>query len=160
MTTGGAPHLDKSWVGVLAEVPLFRGLSRRHLARVAELGVERRVPVGTMIVREGDLSDAFYVILDGLATVRRAGHRATRLHAGDFFGEIGLLDGAGRTRTIEAETETTLMVIGRSDFLRLLEKEPKIAVTMLVTVAARLRAEIALAARAAAVESAPAAPEG
>ena len=56
-------------------VPLLAGLSRRHLGKVAGLGRTKRFPARTSVVTAGTNADAFYVILDGKATVR-AGQRA------------------------------------------------------------------------------------
>jgi CRP-like cAMP-binding protein len=131
--------MTRDWVNVLADVPLFAGLSKRHLKRIADLAVTRRVDRYTAIVREGTRGDAFFVILDGSAVVRKNGRRRARLRAGDSFGELALLDGAPRTATVEAEQETLCMQLGRTSFAKMLESEPKVAVSLLKTLAARLR---------------------
>lgn len=132
--------VGRSWLNVLADVPLLHGLSKRHLARVAELATQQRFPQHTEIVRAGEPGISFFVILDGTATVRRTGKRAARLGPGDFFGEMAVLDGAERTATVVADSDIEVLVIGRKDLLRLLESEPKVAVALLVSMTARLRA--------------------
>src|SRR5205085_12603383 len=88
------------WAEVLSEVPIFASLSKRHLRRVAGLGEPVRYPRHTRIVRQGDRGDAFYVLIEGDARVLGS-RRRIRLRAGDFFGEMALLDGAARSATIE-----------------------------------------------------------
>jgi CRP-like cAMP-binding protein len=127
-------------VDVLADVPLFDGLSKRHLRKVAQCAIGRRYPRYTAVVREGAPGDSFFVILDGTATVKRPGKRHVRLKQGDFFGEMALIDGAPRTATVEADSEVLTLQIGRSQFGKLLENEPRIALVMLRTLAGRLRA--------------------
>ena len=80
------------------------------------------------------------MIITGDAVVRRPGRRNVPLGPGDFFGEMALLDGAPRTATVEAATEVEVMLIPRSGFRKMLRAEPAIAVKLLETVAARLRA--------------------
>ena len=131
--------MGKQWADVLADVPLFTGLSKRHLRKVAALGMERRVASGTAIVRAGAPGDAFFVILDGTATVRVPGKRTIKLSPGDFFGELALLDDAPRSATVEADGEMLVMWVSRPAFQKLLKQEPKVAVEMLHTLAQRLR---------------------
>ena len=84
----------KAWADVLGTIPLFAGLSQRHLRRVAGQATMKRYAPYTAIVRVDDPGDAFYVILDGSAAVRKPGKRSVKLHRGDFFGELALLDAA------------------------------------------------------------------
>jgi CRP-like cAMP-binding protein len=132
-------RMSKAWIDVLVDVPLLAGLSRRHLGKVAALGRTKRFPARTSIVTTGTNADAFYVILDGKATVR-AGSRRIPLRTGDYFGEMALLDGGVRSASVVAESEMLLMVIPRRGFLKLLESEPKIAISIMGTLAHRIRA--------------------
>jgi CRP-like cAMP-binding protein len=128
------------WLGTLAEVPLFEGLSNRQLRRVAKLARIRRFASGSAIVRAGDSGTSFFVLLDGEARVTPPGGRAKRLAAGDSFGEMALLDGAPRSADVVAHGEVLTLTIGRSSFGKLLRKEPALAQALLRTLAARLRA--------------------
>ncbi len=132
--------MGRGWADVLGEIPLFAGLSKRHLNKIARLGKTRRYARYTPIVRAGDRGDSFYVILDGTALVKLPGKRGKRLGAGDWFGEMALLDAAPRAATVEAQTDVFAMLLGRNAFLKTLQDEPKIAVGLLQTMAQRLRA--------------------
>ena len=128
------------WAGVLATVPMFEGLSQRHLRRIAEQASMKRFAAHASIVRTGDAGGLFYVILDGVASVRRPGKRTVKLQPGDFFGELALLDSSPRVATVEAESEVLAMCLSRTALHRVLEKEPKVAIAMLRTLAGRMRA--------------------
>jgi CRP/FNR family transcriptional regulator, cyclic AMP receptor protein len=132
--------MGRGWTDFLSDVPLFSGLSKRHLNKIAEAAQSRRVLRYTTIVRAGEPGDTFFVILDGAVLVKPPGKRPTRLRAGDSFGEMALLDDAPRSATVEADDdEVTVMVLGRKAFNRILAKEPKIAMALLQTLAHRLR---------------------
>jgi CRP/FNR family transcriptional regulator, cyclic AMP receptor protein len=135
----GSGRLDRDWVPVLAGVPLFGGLSRRHLKHVASLAKTRRYTAGTSIVRAGTAGTAFYVILDGAARVVTPKGRPRRLKAGQFFGEMALLDDSPRSADVVADGEVLTLTIGRSAFAKLLKSEPAIAHALLRTLAARVR---------------------
>ena len=131
-------RMSRAWIDVLVDIPLLAGLSRRNLGKVAALGRTKRFPARTSIVTAGTNADAFYVILDGRATVR-AGQRRIPLAAGDYFGEMALLDGGVRSASVVADTEMLVMAIPRRGFLKLLESEPKIAISIMGTLANRVR---------------------
>ncbi len=127
------------WANVLAGVPLFAGLSRRHLRQVAGTGRIARFDNGTAIVRSGDLGDTFYVILDGEVSIRRRGVSAIPLGMGSYFGEMALLDGGARSASVVAAGQVTCLTIKRPRFLKLLRSEPAISVALLAELAGRLR---------------------
>jgi CRP-like cAMP-binding protein len=127
------------WSNVLAEVPLFANLSARHVRGLAKLAKVKRLQPYTVVVREGTPGDSFYLLLEGTVVVRPPGKRAVKLGPGAFFGELALLDNAPRSATVETQDDVLLARIGRTDFLRLIDKEPKVAMTLLRSLAARLR---------------------
>ena len=105
--------LGSDWVDVLRGIPLFAPLSKRHVKRIANLARPRRFAASSAIVRKGQRGETFYVILDGEATLSLPKGRNVELAAGDFFGELALLDGGPRTGTIIAKTPVLTMAIGR-----------------------------------------------
>jgi CRP/FNR family transcriptional regulator, cyclic AMP receptor protein len=132
--------MGRGWADVLGEIPLFSDLSKRHLNKIARLAKTRRYARFTNIVREGERGDSFYVILDGTVLVKPPGKRGVRLKPGDWFGEMALLDGAPRTATVEAQTEVFAMLLGRTAFQKTVAADPRMALVLLRTLAARLRA--------------------
>jgi CRP/FNR family cyclic AMP-dependent transcriptional regulator len=133
-------------IELLSRVPLFSGLSRSQLRRVAELAEEISYTAGRMIVRAGSPGVAFYVIVEGEAKVLKgtiATARGTwRLGPGDFFGELALLDGRPRSASVVAETTLRTIRIERAPFRRLLREQPAIALALLEGMAARMRGTI------------------
>jgi len=129
----------KAREAALAQAPLFSGLTKRQLRSLAAMtGVDRFTP-GTTIVREGSRDRSFYVILEGRVSVKIGSRTVARLEAGQFFGEIALLDGDPRTATVIADAESTCLNLAGKDFVELLTGEPALAVTLLREVARRLR---------------------
>jgi CRP-like cAMP-binding protein len=123
----------------LARSPLFADLSQRDLRRVARATEVYAYRDGRTIVREGTRSEGFFVILDGKAKVTRGGRTIRRLGPGDFFGEIGLLDGGPRTATVVADGPLRALVLLRKEFRTLLMDEPKVAYRILRGSTRRLR---------------------
>lgn len=144
LEAGKGKALHPGWVPVLARVPLFQALSKRHLGRVARLADLKRFSAGDQVVRAGARGDAFYVILDGSAQVgTRKGH-TKKLGEGDYFGELALLDGAPRSATVSAIGALTTARIARTAFVKLLKEEPAIGVGLahgLVAIVRELQSE-------------------
>ena len=125
-------------LAALASVPLFAGLGKRELKKVAGAATVAHVPAGQHVVREGFTAEAFYVILEGEARATGTPVR-THLGAGDFCGEMGLLDGSTRSASILAETDVTAVKLPRKEFLDLVDRHGEIARTLLADLAARVR---------------------
>jgi CRP-like cAMP-binding protein len=89
----------------LARVGLFADLSGQTLATLAERMQREDVPAGTVLVREGEPGDRFFVLLSGVAGVSQSalGQRGI-LKAGEFFGEVALTMDVPRTATVTAMT--------------------------------------------------------
>lgn len=133
-------RMGRDWAVVLAELPLFSNLSRRHLRHIASLARARRYAPGTSIIRAGDPGSTFYVLIDGTVRVVPASGRARRLRAGEFFGEMALFDDSPRSATVVAEGEVLTMAISHRAFSKLLKHEPALSKELLRALAARLRA--------------------
>jgi len=126
---------------LLARVPLFAGLSKRHLRGLAAIAREQRFDEGEAIAREGKPGDDFYVIVSGQAKVLRGKRALGRLTPGDFFGEIALLDEGPRSASVVAETPITVLTINRRPFQTALQREPSVVLKMLEELAGRLRSQ-------------------
>jgi CRP-like cAMP-binding protein len=119
----------------LERLPLFAGLDKRELARVALHADEVEVSAGRRLAIEGDLAYEFFVIREGTADVDIAGEAKNTLGAGDFFGEIGVLESdMRRVASVTATTPMKLVVMTGYD-LRAINRE-------LPEVASKLRAAI------------------
>jgi CRP/FNR family transcriptional regulator, cyclic AMP receptor protein len=128
----------KDWADVLAGLPLFSRCRKRQLRKLAGLAQFKEFAPDSVIIQAGDASNAFYLILSGQARVSGK-PRARLLGIGDYFGEMGLIDGEPRSASIAAVDELQVMKLPRRPFLRLLEQEPGIGVAMLGELARRVR---------------------
>ncbi len=124
---------------IIGQVPLFTGLSKRHLKRLADMAKQQRFQEGDALAKEGEPGDTSYILLEGQSEVRRKGQRVADLMPGDFFGEISLLDGGPRTATVVASTPIEVLALRQKPFQSLLEREPSIVLKMLEELARRLR---------------------
>jgi len=113
-------HVPAS-VTELQRVGLFGSLPGETIAKLAERMVREEVPQGTAIVREGDRTDRFYVLLSGLAAVTQEGRGArSLLRPGDTFGEVAPLMRMERTATVTAMTQCVVASCDRETFDELL----------------------------------------
>jgi CRP-like cAMP-binding protein len=150
-TTKALPHPSRRWapsgarptihrtVTAIAAIPLFSGLTKRHLRRLAEEADVVRYSPGRAIVEEGRAGEAMYVLLTGSAKVIRGSRSIATLIPGDFFGELSALDGGPRTASIVPETNVEVLRIFRHTLLDMLRTEPPLVFRMLEGLARRLR---------------------
>lgn len=124
---------------LLADVPLFRGSSRKELSQIEAIASRVAAEPGEILVEEGEAGDLFFVIERGEAEVSIGGKRVAELSAGGFFGEVALLDDLPRTATVTARTPMTLYTVKAADFSRFLDNSPSITRQLLTTVSERLR---------------------
>jgi CRP/FNR family cyclic AMP-dependent transcriptional regulator len=124
----------------LRAIPLFQGMSDRSIEIIARIAREAGYPAGARLVEEGDVGDSFLVIRRGAAAVDRGGRHLRDLGAGDFLGEIALLDGGRRTASVVATEDIDAIVIDRSGFERLMDEFPVIRFDLVSALTQRLRA--------------------
>ena len=127
-------------IEALKKVPLFAGLSKRHLDIIARGADEVKVDAGRVLVAQGGLGREFVLILEGSARVERDGKAIARLGRGDFFGEMSLIDRRTRSATVTAETPVVLLVVETRYFGALLDTVPGLQKSILLTLCERLRA--------------------
>lgn len=132
-------------VRLLSRVSLFKELSERELAELAQVAVPRRWLAGESVFREGDAGDTCYVVRTGAVRVirRHSDGRAVtlaELREGDLFGELAMFgEGETRSATVEAIEDTEGVAILAGDLRRTMLAHPSIAVAMLAGLADRIR---------------------
>ena len=110
-----APEADE--LRVLTSVPIFAPLPGASLEHLAGRLVPLRLDPGTVIVRQGDAGDRFYIIAEGEVEISAEDFPLSELSAGGYFGEIALIRDVPRTATVIAKTPVVLYALDREDFL-------------------------------------------
>ena len=123
---------------LLRQLPLFRGLGSRALARVAAVTSDDDATAGEVLCREGGYSKQFLLIVEGYAATTCAGE-PTMLGPGDFCGEASVIDGGPELRTVTAMTPMRLLVLTPAEFAALTDV-PAVGRRLLEAVHRRLRA--------------------
>jgi CRP/FNR family cyclic AMP-dependent transcriptional regulator len=129
----------KDVVERLSQVPIFSGCSKKDLQTIAKAVRPVRHEAGSVVAGEGEPGAGLFIIDDGEADVTIGGKKLNHLKAGDFFGEMALLDGGPRTATVTATTDLSLFALTEWVYRGLLAEHPSIAIRTLEALAARLR---------------------
>jgi CRP-like cAMP-binding protein len=127
----------------LGQVPLFAHCSRRELEFIASKGDEVAVPKAKTLTREGRPGDTFYVLLEGEAEVKVGNRRRRVLKAGDFFGEISMVDRGLATATVTTLTDARMFVMSHAQFRDAVKGNDGLMVKVLMAMGERLRADVA-----------------
>jgi CRP-like cAMP-binding protein len=123
----------------LRGVQMFSACTDKELAQIARACDEMAVEADAVIVEEGTDGEGFYLIVSGEADVSRGGRTVATVAAGQYFGELSLLDDAPRNATVTARTPMTLLRLRRREFSAVLDSWPGVAHKLLQQMARRLR---------------------
>jgi signal transduction histidine kinase len=130
-------------IDALRAAPLFTGLSDAHLERLAATVEQQRLAPGELLLHEGDVGDAMFVVVSGeLEVTKRAGateQPLARVGPGAIQGEIAALQGSVRQASVRAVTDVEVLRIPREGLLALLDSGPDAALALVKTVLERLR---------------------
>lgn len=129
---------------VLRRVPLFSEIPPADYQRVVDVARERSYPKNSVILFEDDPGDALYVVGSGQVKVVLIGEDGREvilsvLGAGEFFGEMALIDDEPRSAHVIAMEDSMLVVLRREDFQPILASTPAIAIALLRELSRRLR---------------------
>lgn len=136
---GGSNVADNPKLELLRRVPLFTQCRGDSIDLISRLADEVDVPDGYTLMRQGDIGQEFFLIVDGRVRVERDGMTINSLGPGDFLGEIALLEESRRTATAVTEGPAKLFVITHRGFNSLLDSSSTIRTAIMQGLAARLR---------------------
>ena len=125
-------------MSLLARAPLFEGLPKTHLRKIADASASKTARAGDELMKEGQAGPTFFVIIDGKAKVTKGGRTLRRFGPGDFFGEMAILTSSPRSASVVAETDMLLLVLSAANLRKVLKEEPTISLRMLDELAHRL----------------------
>ncbi len=131
----------------LQQTILFRGLSTESRQRIAQSMSLQRYPADTDVIRQGDESDALYLIVEGHCVVLLEDshlgiqQEIAELVEYDVFGEMGLLVADTRSATVRTTKPTLCAILRRNDFNATIMSAPQVGLTMSQNLAMRLQAQ-------------------
>ena len=131
---------NKQVIALLKSTPVFANTSEKSLESMIKSAVEKTVSPGEKVVQQGQGGVGFYLILDGKAEVIKDGKKLAELESGNFFGELGVIDGQPRTADVVAITETKCWILSQWAMKSIIANHPEVALSMLEELARRLRA--------------------
>jgi len=141
MATGFAEEVKRrdflSVWHMVAKVPFFAGLDAEQIASITSLLRVVSAAPGDVLIREGDIGDRMYFIVNGLVSVDFGG-KPVVLKDGEFFGEIALLHNSPRTATVTARSRCQLLTLAVQDFHDFIQGSPRIGEAMARTAQQRL----------------------
>jgi len=129
---------------VLRNVPLFAGLSEAELEKLSKVSGRKRVERGAFVVRAAENTDSLYILLTGRAKVTNTDEEGREiilawLGPGEFFGEMGLIDGSPRSANVVASEACELLVLSKDAFQRCLQDNFQVAQKLMQILVRRLR---------------------
>src|SRR6202051_4065740 len=129
---------------ILKMNPMFADLGPDELQRISALCHTHHLNTGERLFQKGDAGDALFGVRRGQIRIETGASDGSRLTlnfmgSGDLFGEVAVLDGQSRTADATAGELTELFVLRREDFLSHLEREPKVAIKIIMLLCQRIR---------------------
>ena len=129
---------------ILKMNPMFADLGADELQRISGLCHTQQLGVGEVLFQKGDNGDSLFGVRRGQIRIETGAADGSRLTLnfmgpGDLFGEVAVLDGESRTADATAGEPTELFVLRREDFLGHLEREPKVAIKIIMLLCQRIR---------------------
>ncbi|MFQ5794341.1 MAG: cyclic nucleotide-binding domain-containing protein [Candidatus Bipolaricaulia bacterium] len=134
------PKGDEEIIKFMQQTPLFSLCSEKELRGLIKTAKEKEFTAGSPIVKQGDRGVGFYLILEGQVDIKRGDRLLTQRGAGDFFGEMALLDGGPRSADVIATEPTRCLALTKWDLRAIVKSYPDVALHMLEELSRRLRA--------------------
>ena len=128
---------------ILKRVPMFRGLGDAQIEALSAIARRRTAAAGDVLFRQGEPGDALYIVLSGVVRLYKfENEQEFELgfeREGEFFGEMSLIDGAPRSAAAAATEPTELLLVGRAEYIDLLQKSPELLSDVLLRLTRNLR---------------------
>jgi CRP-like cAMP-binding protein len=144
MTSTGDPQHATDCAEVLSGVDIFADFPREVLERLAGAAELRTYGAGETVVRQGDDAEEFFVVTRGRLEVVRneavGNIVAATLDAGQFFGEMALLQEGHRVASVRASDDAECLVLGKRQFEAEMRRDPNAGAVMATRLARRINA--------------------
>jgi len=129
---------------ILQQVELFQGLSTEELSALASSSSSRSFPKNTVVIHENDPADSLFIIESGKVKVYCSDKNGKEFimntqGAGDYFGELALLDDSARSASVRTAEKSSFCIIFKDDFNKVRDDHPNIARKLIRNLASRVR---------------------
>lgn len=129
---------------MLRTIPLFRDLTDADFLVMNELTIEKTVAKGIVVLTEGAIGDSLFTIISGRVKVYIGDEDGREiilkiLSAGDFFGEMSMIDSQPRSASVSTLENCVFRVLSHDAFEESLRRAPRIATLVMQSLAKRLR---------------------
>lgn len=128
----------------LKSIDLFSQIPGEDLARVAQIAEEIEFEAGEQVMKEGEIGDSMYLIVDGDVHVFKGERKVVELGERECVGEMAILDSEPRSATVRASSFVRTLRIEREDFYELMNEKAEIARGIIKVLTRRLRNTTAL----------------
>ncbi len=125
-------------VDQLLQMAIFEGLDRARLERTVQHSEVIDEPAATSITHEGRYEGYFFVVLDGMVDILRAGRHIDTVEPGGFFGEVALIDGGPRTATAVSQGACRVLAVANREFTDLMDSSPRLRDAVMAAMEERL----------------------
>ena len=131
-------------IGILRNVPLFAMLDEAQLRALSGMMVRKSAPRNRTIIKAGDATDSLYIVIVGRVKVQMSDDEGKEvilsvLGPGDFFGEMGLLDGAPRAASVVTIEQSEFVLVAKDEFKALLKENFELSMVIMRGLVKRLR---------------------
>ncbi len=128
----------------LRSIPFFEELSDKDIHSISKYCTSKIIDSGSILFKEGDPADMFYIIMSGEVEVWKAlgsdSEDMLAVHgAGKLFGEMALIDNLPRSATVKTKTRTRLLQIGEYDFQNMIRENSSVAFSIVRSLSSMVR---------------------
>ena len=135
-------------IEILKKIALFEGLEDSDLTKITQVTQEKNIPKGGVLFKEGDVGDAFYLLIDGAVDVIKTDGAEEKVVStinhndkNSFFGEMALIEGAPRNATLKAAKDCRVLFIEKNNFDMMLRLNSFIALRIMTALSKRFRSQ-------------------
>jgi CRP-like cAMP-binding protein len=130
-------------IDFLRDVPIFTDLQDQTLEKIYNSGYIKTYKKNEIILSEEESGNSMFFIVEGKVKVLRSDEDKeiiiSLLGPGEFFGEMSILDGMGRSATVSAFEDSKIFILQRNEFIDLLNSHPEVSISLLRELSIRLR---------------------
>ncbi len=136
----GPPKEKQSMIELLKELPVFDGFSDRELVTIERIIHQRRYNAGEMVFGEDMLGAGMYIVKEGEVAITKKIDEDKEIELAligerNFFGEMALIDEMPRSASAKANKDTILFALCKPDLENMMERNPKVAATIITNIA-------------------------